>query len=404
MPNYSGVWTLSQQFQGRGQGLWPTPPGAPTIGTATAGLALCASVAFTAPACRGVPSTITGYTVTSTPGSVTATGAASPIMVTGLTACTSYTFKVRATNATGTGACSAASNSVTAKVATCATFTTPGTYSWVAPAGVTSIAVLVVGGGGGGAAPGPSRGNLSGAGAGGGLAYRNAVSVTPGSSYSVTVGARGAAGVSPNGAGGNGGLSQFCKGGIAEARASGGGGWTCFQPSAGTVVFGAGGGTGGRPNTFSGGGNAGAGGAAGYSGAGGQGGYGSTPPGAGFAGAGGGGGGAGGSGIRYWCCGQTNWYGSLCGGGVGLFGEGANGFGGFVFGCYDSFYGGGGSGGTYPDGIGAGGGAGGAAYYPCSGTYAYSNGRAGGPGAVRIVWAGGSRGTPSFPSTNVGPS
>jgi hypothetical protein len=27
----------------------------------------------------------------------------------------------------------------------------------------------------------------------------------------------------------------------------------------------------------------------------------------------------------------------------------------------------------------------------------------GGRGAVRIVWAGGARGTPSFPSTNVGP-
>ena len=27
----------------------------------------------------------------------------------------------------------------------------------------------------------------------------------------------------------------------------------------------------------------------------------------------------------------------------------------------------------------------------------------GGGGAVRIVWAGGARGTPSFPSTNVGP-
>ena len=26
MPNYSGVWTLSQQFQAVGQGNWPVPP------------------------------------------------------------------------------------------------------------------------------------------------------------------------------------------------------------------------------------------------------------------------------------------------------------------------------------------------------------------------------------------
>ena len=25
MPNYSGVWTLSQQFQAVGQGNWPDP-------------------------------------------------------------------------------------------------------------------------------------------------------------------------------------------------------------------------------------------------------------------------------------------------------------------------------------------------------------------------------------------
>ena len=26
MPNYSGIWTLSQQFQAVGQGNWPVPP------------------------------------------------------------------------------------------------------------------------------------------------------------------------------------------------------------------------------------------------------------------------------------------------------------------------------------------------------------------------------------------
>jgi uncharacterized protein (TIGR02145 family) len=86
-------------------------PGAPTIGTATAGNAQ-ATVTFTAPASNG-GSAITGYTVTSTPGSITKTGTASPIIVTGLTNGTAYTFTVIATNATGNSLPSAASNSVT---------------------------------------------------------------------------------------------------------------------------------------------------------------------------------------------------------------------------------------------------------------------------------------------------
>lgn len=88
-----------------------TAPGAPTIGTATAGTA-SASVTFTPPASDGnLP--ITGYRVTSTPGGITATGTASPINVTGLTAAVAYTFTVAAQNAAGFGPESAASNSVT---------------------------------------------------------------------------------------------------------------------------------------------------------------------------------------------------------------------------------------------------------------------------------------------------
>jgi hypothetical protein len=51
-------------------------PGAPTIGTATKGNAQ-ATVIFTAPANNG-GSAITGYTVTSTPGNITGTGACKP--------------------------------------------------------------------------------------------------------------------------------------------------------------------------------------------------------------------------------------------------------------------------------------------------------------------------------------
>jgi invasion protein IalB len=71
-----------------------------------------ATVSFTAPAADG-GSAINSYTVTSSPGGVTASGIASPITVNGLTNGTTYTFTVTATNAHGTGPASAPSNSVT---------------------------------------------------------------------------------------------------------------------------------------------------------------------------------------------------------------------------------------------------------------------------------------------------
>ena len=103
-------------------------PGAPSVGTATAGNDQ-ATVTFTAPASNG-GSAITGYTVTSSPGGVTATGTASPITVTGLTDGTAYTFTVTATNATGTGTASAASNSITPKGPQTITFANPGSQGF----------------------------------------------------------------------------------------------------------------------------------------------------------------------------------------------------------------------------------------------------------------------------------
>jgi uncharacterized protein (TIGR02145 family) len=88
-----------------------TVPGAPTSPVATLGNAQ-ASVAFTPPTSNG-GSAITGYTVTSTPGGYTATGASSPIIVTGLTNETSYTFTVIAINAVGNSVASVASGAVT---------------------------------------------------------------------------------------------------------------------------------------------------------------------------------------------------------------------------------------------------------------------------------------------------
>ena len=97
MPSYSGVWTLTAQYQAIGGQNWPMAPGAPTSVSATAGNAQ-ATVTFVAPTFTGVPPGVTGYLATSTPGSLTATGASSPLTVTGLSNGTSYTFGVQATN------------------------------------------------------------------------------------------------------------------------------------------------------------------------------------------------------------------------------------------------------------------------------------------------------------------
>ena len=90
------------------------PTAAPTIGTATKASSTSVSVTFTGvSAGNNGGSAITGYTVTSSPGGFTGTGAASPIVVSGLTAGTAYTFTVVATNAAGNSSASSASNSVT---------------------------------------------------------------------------------------------------------------------------------------------------------------------------------------------------------------------------------------------------------------------------------------------------
>ena len=88
-----------------------TVPGAPA-GVGAAALNGSASVSWLAPASNGGLA-ITGYTVTSSPGSFTCSTTLSTCVVAGLTNGTAYTFTVTAANGVGTGPASAPSAAVT---------------------------------------------------------------------------------------------------------------------------------------------------------------------------------------------------------------------------------------------------------------------------------------------------
>ena len=99
-------------FQGAGKPNAPINISATNIGTSRAFNNGAASVSFTSGGSNGSP--ITSFTVTSSPGGYTASGASSPLTVAGLQSNTAYTFTVTATNAVGTSNASSASSSITA--------------------------------------------------------------------------------------------------------------------------------------------------------------------------------------------------------------------------------------------------------------------------------------------------
>ena len=258
-------------------------------------------------------------------------------------------------------------------------YTTAGTFSWTAPAGVTSVSVVAIGAGGGG--------STYGGGGGGGLGWKNNITVVPGNTYTVRVGA--------GGNDGPGGDSYF----INDTTVKGGGApnsyWAGYlTPNFGTFVGdgGGNGGNGGRVIDAVNGNRGGGGGAGGYSGttgatAGGSGGVNSSGGayGAPTAGTGGGGGGGWSGGTPV----PSPWTDrAQGGGGVGILGQGTSGAAGGVNG------GSGGDSGTNPSGTRSGGlyGGGGANYD--TGYYLAKTPGAG--GAVRIIWGDGR----AFPSTN----
>ncbi|GAB1146537.1 MAG: tandem-95 repeat protein [Shewanella algae] len=103
-------------------------PGAPTSVNAVASDA-SATVSFSAPASTG-GAAISSYTVTSSPGGITANGAGSPLTVSGLSNGTDYSFTVSASNTAGTGPASSPSNTVTPKANQSISFNNPGAQSF----------------------------------------------------------------------------------------------------------------------------------------------------------------------------------------------------------------------------------------------------------------------------------
>ena len=270
------------------------------------------------------------------------------------------------------------------------TYTTPGTYSWTCPQGVTSINAICVGGGGSGGA------YDSGGGGGGGLGYKNNITVIPGTAYTIVVGAGGVENIT--GSVNSGGDSYFIStstvkgggggGGLSSATASTGGG-------AGGTYVGDGGGNGGaggaHVNANMCGAGGGAGGYAGTGGAGAAGAY-DVEAAGGNPAVGSGGAGGGSNGIDH----PYGFGYAAGGGGVGILGKGVDGLGGaadpgFITTGQGGIGGSGGTNGGIPTGsiapygglTGTGrGGAGG--IYGGGGGGGPAGGGAGGNGAVRI--------------------
>ena len=227
-----------------------TVPQAPTIGTVTKVNDTTVSIPFTAPANNG-SSTITSYTVTSSPSIALSVsgGTTSPLTVTGsFAANTAYTFTIRAVNANGSSEPSSSSNSLVllTQYALRQTFNASGTYT--VPAGINLISVAGAGAGGGGGG-GSGGGNyatnsairVAGSGAGSAplFAVRD-ISVTPGQTFTVTIGAPG-----NGGSGGSRTTSVSSAGGSGGSSGNNGG-----NTSFGNIIIASGGGAGGySPNT-----------------------------------------------------------------------------------------------------------------------------------------------------------
>lgn len=225
-----------------------TVPQAPTIGTASTN-AGTSDISLTWTLGNNGGKNLTAITITPYLNGTTAqtpvtaaTTTATSATITGLTGGSSYTFKVKATNANGTGLESAASNSVTI------------------PVNFTVDYLVVAGGGPGGAGDGNSDLAYTGGGGAGGLrctvtatggggSLPSALTLGTGTSYTVTVGAGGSPGSNGSSSvffnintvgGGRGGFDAGSNFWNAQGGGSGGGGGMSNSQNAGAVGGGAG--------------------------------------------------------------------------------------------------------------------------------------------------------------------
>ncbi len=252
-------------------------------------------------------------------------------------------------------------------------YTTPGTYTWICPANVTSVSVVCIGGGGGG-----DNGYGHSSGGGASLGWKNDITVVPGNSYTLRVGQGGASGSQDySGRYGSDGESSYF---LNTSTVMGGAGAN-GEGNQGYVGDGGGNGGAGQHNSQTDNGWGG-GGCGGYNGAGGSTNAPSTQPASGSGGAGGG------------MSGSSDTIGAGAGGGVGIYGIGADGVNATTTG-YGGTGGSGGNDGNNGSGVASGGqggsygggGAMGAKDY--LGSWFGRGGGAGGNGAVRIMWGGG---------------
>jgi hyaluronate lyase len=168
-----------------------------------------------------------GLSVNTTTGAITGTPTESG----------AYTATVSATNGSGRTGYAALTIQVGANLSNLSS-TFGASTTWVCPANVTAVQVECWGGGGaGGSAYKPVSGNaFGGGGAGGSYAKKNSVSVVPGASYTISIGAGGVSAISPSLSTVSGGDSWFGSGSVTSCLAKGGaGGQTVISSGSGIV-------------------------------------------------------------------------------------------------------------------------------------------------------------------------
>jgi hypothetical protein len=134
-----------------------------------------------------------------------------------------------------------------ADVAAPAVFTSPGTYSYTVPAGVTQLLVHAAGGTGASGVGLPGLGGVPGAAA----IVEGSLTVIPGQSFTVVVGGAGNGTTGGYGGGGSGGVSSNLCCGNTAASGGGGGGASSILTGGAPQLSAGGGGGGGGGNTQS---------------------------------------------------------------------------------------------------------------------------------------------------------